>query len=505
MGSRDSRSDRRPFGWALAAGLCIAAAMPPWGWWPLAPIGLVILSRRELAEPVARRRFALVAIAGAAWFLPAMSWMWFLSAPGYLVAVAIFALLHGAASALGGAVDRDLRFVGLPAAHSLVEALRLSFPFGGVPLATLGISQVAGPIASVARVGGVLAITWVAWQFAAVVAGRSGASRRFGIARRFAACAIVGVIALAWFAPSGSDTGRLLDVAAVQGGGPQGTRAIDTDPREVTVRHLAATRDIRPKGLAPDVVIWPENVVDVPHFASSREFHEIASLAHDLDAPFLVGVTEDVDAASFTNAQVVVGPAADLEGRYDKVRRVPFGEYMPFRRLLRRLGAPVDLVPRDAVAGRGPAVLDVHLADGRDERVAVAISWEIFFGGRAREGVKHGGGVLVNPTNGSSYTWTVLQTQQIASSRLRAIETGRWVVQVAPTGFSAFVSPHGRVHDRTAVGERAVIARAVPIRRGSTIYTRLGDGPWIAALVVAYALALVGRFRVRSSRSPDRR
>ena len=63
---------------------------------------------------------------------------------------------------------------------------------------------------------------------------------------------------------------------------------------------------------------------------------------------------------------------------------------------------------------------------------------------------------LLNPTNGSSYRGTLVQTQQVASSRLRAMETGRWLVQVAPTGFSAFVSPSGEVIDRTAVSEAAV-------------------------------------------------
>ena len=82
------------------------------------------------------------------------------------------------------------------------------------------------------------------------------------------------------------------------------------------------------------------------------------------------------------------------------------------------------------------------------------ISWEVFFGGRAREGVRDGGTVIVNPTNGVSYTGTILQSQQVASSRLRAIENGRWVVQVSPTGFSAFVSPDGDVFDRTRSANR---------------------------------------------------
>ncbi|MFN5605876.1 MAG: apolipoprotein N-acyltransferase, partial [Actinomycetes bacterium] len=184
--------------------------------------------------------------------------------------------------------------------------------------------------------------------------------------------------------------------------------------------------------------------------------------------------------------------------RYDKVRRVPFGEYMPMRGLLRSLGAPVDQVPRDAVAGTTPAVLDFR-TDVGDERTAVVISWEVFFGGRAREGVALGAGFIINPTNGSSYTWTVLQSQQVASSRLRAIETGRWVVQVAPTGFSAFVSPTGDVFARTGVSERAVISRDIAVRTGDTVYVRLGDKPWIVAL----AVVLLGVLRAR--RRPLRR
>ena len=120
--------------------------------------------------------------------------------------------------------------------------------------------------------------------------------------------------------------------------------------------------------------------------------------------------------------------------------------------------------------------------------MAVAISWEIFFGGRVRDGVGHGGQVVLNPTNGSSYTGTILQTQQIASSRLRALESGRWVVQAAPTGFSAFVTPAGTVLDRSGISETAVQTRAVERREGDTWYVRIGDKP-----VVAVALARAGR------------
>lgn len=484
---------------ALVAGLAIAASLPPWGWWPLSFVGVAMWSSLEARTPTARRRFALGTIAGLGWFVPGLAWMWFLTAPGYLLAALLFAVAHGLASAVSARRDDPWTAVLSPAAHTLVEVVRLSVPFGGVPLATLGIAQVAGPLHRTAAIGGVVLLTWLTWQIGALL---SPVARRALSAERRARVVVV-VVVIVWLggfvAPRGSDRDDTIRVAAVQGGGPQGTRAVDTDPREVVERHLAATRSIDDTDL--DLVVWPENVVDVADFDDSAEIDEIAAESRRLDAPFSVGITEDVDADNFTNAQVIVDADGAVESRYDKVRRVPFGEYMPLRSLLRSLGAPVDLVPRDAVAGDGPAVLAID--DGLE--AAVVISWEVFFGGRAREGVREGGAVLVNPTNGSSYTWTILQTQQIASSRLRAIETGRWVVQVAPTGFSAFVSPEGDVHQRTSVSEQAVIVRDVPLRTGSTIYTALGDRPFVAAVAGFLALGLGARRRSTGSVRPRRR
>ena len=84
-----------------------------------------------------------------------------------------------------------------------------------------------------------------------------------------------------------------------------------------------------------------------------------------------------------------------------------------------------------------------------------------------------GARLVLNPTNGASFSGTIVQTQQVASSRMRAIETGRWVAQVAPTGFTAVIDDHGRVLERTAISERRVIQRDVELREGLTIYTPL--------------------------------
>jgi apolipoprotein N-acyltransferase len=268
----------------------------------------------------------------------------------------------------------------------------------------------------------------------------------------------------------------------VQGGGEQGTHAIDTNPRDVFDVHMKATRTLQ-SDAQRDMVIWPENVINITRsglFIDSIEYREIAAEAKRLNVPFVVGITEDAGPSQFTNAQVVIEPNGIISGRYDKVRRVPFGEYMPMRSLLTSVGAPTNLVPRDARAGDARGWLDVA-----DTRIAVAISWEVFFGGRVNEGVTDGATFIVNPTNGSSYTWTILQTQQIAASQLRAIEQGLWVVQVSPPGFSAFIDPSGIVHDRTSVSETAVLEHVIELRTGQTVYSRMGNAVYIWILLIA--------------------
>ena len=256
-----------------------------------------------------------------------------------------------------------------------------------------------------------------------------------------------------------------------------------TNPRDVFLRHLEATNLVT---TPVDLVVWPENVVAVEGpITANREDAELSALAKKLDTTLVIGITEGIDSSKFANASIVYLPDGSSGERYDKVHRVPFGEYVPLRSLLESVvGTNSGLSLRDAVAGTQPAVL--HTPAGT---LAVAISWEIFFTNRARDGVLHGGQILLNPTNGSSYWLTQVQTQQVASSQLRAIETGRWVLQAAPTGFSAIVTPTGDVVQRTSISEQAVLQQTVALRSGDTIATVIGPLPivWLSVLFVALA------------------
>jgi len=472
---------------ALGAGTLVALSLPPWGFWPLALIGVMLFEVALGRAPSARQRMLLGYLFGAGWMYLGMAWMVQLTMPGYVVAGSVFAGFHLVAELV--APVGPWRVIGRPAAHALAEAVRFSFPFGGVPLATLGMSQVGGPLVGVVRVGGVIALTWLVFQLGMSlvdvgrqVRDRDGGSRvRDAPQAAIALGAVVVIVAVSFVAPRGTATGETLEIAAVQGGGEQGTSALDVPPRLVTERHLAATGSI-PTGTDLDLVLWPENTIDVDVFEGSEIAGLIAAEAARLEAPFAVGVTEDPR----INSQILVGEDGEILGSYVKVRRVPYGEYVPLRGLLEAVGAPVGQVGRDAIKGTEAATLD--LPDGT--RLSVVISWEVFFAGRAREGVKLGAEAIVNPTNGASYTGTIVQTQQVASSRLRAIENGRWVVQAAPTGFTAIVDSDGNVLQRTAVSEQRVLYDTIELRTGRTWYTNLGDGPVIAALMALLGLSI---------------
>ena len=364
-----------------------------------------------------------------------------------------------------------------------------AWPFGGVPLSLLAVGQVAGPLATVARVGGVLLIGL------ATVAVGTALSALFTAERRAAAVALgaaVLLLVLSIVAPQGDPTGETIDIAYVQGGGPQGTRAINTDERKVFERHLEASQQV-PPGL--DLVLWPEDVVDTDGpVQEADEGGELEQLAADLDTTLVVGTVEGVSDTEFRNSSQVVTSDGEWIDRYVKVQRVPFGEFVPFRSFIEKV-APDTLASRDATVSTESGLLTTPVAE-----LATVISWEVFFGHRARSGVAAGGELLYNPTNGATYTGTLVQTQQVASTRLRAIETGRWAVQVSPTGFSAFVSPTGEVLQRSGqVDARVEVRRDVPLRSGETIYVRWGDLPSrvLAVALVALGWALHLRWRKR--------
>ena len=473
---------------AAVAGLLVAASLPPWGWWPLGLIGTAVLVAALDGEPW-KRRARIGALFGLAQFAVGLWWMHEFTLPGYVLCTLLQALFFIA----GAALVHPKRLWTVPPALVVAEAARSHWPLGGLPLGGAALGQVGGPLAPVARVGGELLI--VGMIGVAGVALVSLARRQWS-----AAVLAAGVVAVAAtggaISPSGDRAGAIR-VAAVQGGGTRGLRAIH---RQATVAFDAQVRATRAVHSPVDVVLWPEDVVDVDAIEGSPEASVIGDLARSFDTTVIAGVVEDDGMTRFRNAAISWGPSGAIAGRYDKVHRVPFGEYIPLRSIVRHLGN-VDAVPRDAAAGHGPGIMRTKAG-----RLGLAISYEVFFADRARAAARAGGRILLVPTNASSFTTSQVPGQELAAARLRALETGRSTVQAAPTGYSAVVDHAGNVVHRTALGRAAVLQSAVTLRAGTTPATAMGPWPFALLAVLGLAVAKLERkaskFSVASSLSP---
>ncbi len=497
---------------ALVAGIGLALSLPPWGSWIVAGPAAGLLWWRLGGLRPGQRLLAGWA-AGLGLFVPGLWWALSFNIYGGVILMVVQSL----ALALACAVSPPGRgrSAALAGAMVLAEALRSSWPFGGLPLGGIALGQAGGPLAGSARLGGPLLLVGLVWLGGAGLGGIGSAVGR-AVDRRRSACrpsdaparrfdprgathgrggtvaaalaALVAVGAVAWWGAAAPDGGRgvgRVRVAAVQGGGARGLRKAEVSPASVFQAQLAATAEIPSAagGEPPTLVVWPEDVVslDVALDASSAET-TLADTARQLHATLTVGVTETVSATSFRNEIVAFAPDGRLVARFEKVHRVPFGEYVPDRGFFAHL-ANLSAVPLDAIAGHGNGVLRTPAGP-----LGTMVSYEVFFAQRGHVATRAGAQLLIVPTNTASYSSSQVPSQEIAAARLQSIAEGRDLTQASPTGFSAVIDHRGRVLERSVLGRRQVVVGDVERRTGATVYERFGDLP----VLVAAGVLLVG-------------
>jgi apolipoprotein N-acyltransferase len=523
---------------ALASGVGLALSLPPWGWWILAfPAAGLLWWRLGGLRP--RTRLWAGWLAGLGCYLPGLMFVRSFTAPGAMVLIAVEAGFFAVAALLvprGPPVARALAF---PAAMTLAESLRMTWPFGGLPLGGVFLGQAGGVVLGVARVGGPLALTGAVYVGGVGVAAlaevgvralRDGARARSfaradaqgsssqvatstspggrlrtvsGAIAGLGALTLVGAISLsalagisivADHAPDGGPSVGVVSAAAVQGGGARGFRKSQIHPAVVLSAQLSATRRMQQLdgGHTPRLVVWPEDVVSVDGALSdSAEQAALSGLAQSLHATLVVGVTETVSATAFRNEVVAWGPDGTLVSRYEKVHRVPFGEYVPYRGFFEHLGN-LSAVPLDAVPGTGTGLLPTPAAP-----LGAMVSFEVLYGSRGRSSVRAGAQLLIVPTNTASYATAQVPTQELASAEVQAVEQGRDLLQAAPTGYSAAITNRGVLEERSVLGAQQIVFSAMSRRVGWTPYVRFGDLP----VLVAAALALMGAWLLAGRRN----
>jgi apolipoprotein N-acyltransferase len=479
---------------SILAGLGLALSLPPWGFWVLAfPAAGLLWWRLGGLSP--RARLWSGWLAGLGCFVPGLMWARSFTVAGAIALIVIEALFPAVACLVVPSRTTGARALAFPAAMTLAEAARMSWPFGGLPIGGVFLGQAGGPVVGMARLGGPLLLTAAVFTGGVAVALLSQAAlmavRRTKGLRNFAAVgsiALIAVVLVTIVADHASDGGAprgTVTAAAVQGGGVRGFRKSQVDPSVVLAAQRAATARLQQldNGDAPQLVLWPEDVVSLssPLDGSSME-GSLSKLARTLHTTLVVGVTENVSSTTFRNEVVAWGPNGDLVSRFEKVHRVPFGEYVPYRGFFQHV-ADLSSVPLDAIPGTGTGLLPTPAAP-----LGALVSYEVFYADRGRSSVRAGAQLLIVPTNTSSYSTDQVPSQEIAASEVQAVEQGRDLLQAAPTGFSAVIDHRGRLLSRSTLGKLQVITATLDRRTGETLFVRYGDTP----IMVLAGLAWVG-------------
>jgi apolipoprotein N-acyltransferase len=487
-----------PLPWALAValtgGLALTAAFPPIGIWPLAPAGPALLAialwRRGL-------RASLLAglVFGLAFFVPLLSWLlnvaWYAWLALAVAEAVIFAVL-----AVGQRLLLDLRAWPLVVAGWWVcaEALRSRWPYV-FPWGRLAMSQAGTPAAPWAAVGGApllsflvaLAGTTLAW--ALLVPGRRAGLRRRALPllafAGAAGLALAGVLLPVDRPPPGTPTAV---VAAVQGNVPHARSLPDLlRASTVTLNHAAATEGLAARARAgalpaPGLVIWPENSTDLDPRYYPQVYATIARAVNAIHRPVLVGT---LLANPVRNAGVLWRPGHGPGPVYVKRQLVPFGEYIPFRGLLKHITSLVNLQPQNFTAGHRAVVFRAGKI-----RLGDVICYEVGFDGLVSSEVKAGANLLAVQTNDATFEVDGQRgetLQQLAMARIRAVEANRAVVVASTTGVSAIIAPDGRLIAHSSTWRRAVLEARVPLVSQRTLADRAGG--WPEAVIVALTLA----------------
>jgi apolipoprotein N-acyltransferase len=488
---------------ALAGGLLLALAFPPFGFWPLAAAGPALLTI-ALWRQRARTALAAGLAFGLAFFGLLVSWevnlAWYVWAALAVAEALIFAVL-----AIGQWLLLRVRLwpVAVAGWWVLAEAIRDRWPWGGFPWGRLVMSQAEAPTVRWVGIGGppflsfliALVGACLAWLVIGGAPGRPGAPwlrgrvwPATGVAAS-AALALSGALLPANQASPGEPS---VEVAAIQGDVPHATNLPDLwRATTVTQNHVAATEKLaarirRGAAAEPALVIWPENSSDEDPGYDAAIYNAISGAVAAIDRPVLVGT---VLQNPIRNAGQLWLPGKGPVAVYIKRRLVPFAEVIPFRSLIEKITSlPSSLQPYNFTPGHRAVVF--HLGK---IRLGDVICYEVSFDGLVSSEVAAGANILSVQTNDADMEidgQTAETLQQLAMARVRAIEHDRAVVVASTTGVSAIIAPDGALLKSTGTWQQAEIEARVPLRTYTTLADRLGG--WPEAVLAWSTLAALG-------------
>jgi apolipoprotein N-acyltransferase len=518
------------------------------GWAATAPLLIALLRAREpdtlqvragvkLLPAKPGQAFLLAYACGILWYAGTCYWIYntmrqyggvgTFAALGLLILFCLYlALYHGVFGLLislltspGGDVGSDpfsrRALVLAPFAWVAVELARTRIT--GFPWDLLGITQVDNiPLAHIATVTGVYGLSFeimvvnTALAAAFVIRGDRGQRSKRKPLLLAASAAIMVLQAGRLISPPTLPTGhtaRLVqeNIPVLQGG--DWTK----EYFEGTLRDLGRV-SLNPHGqdqsssassalvpsVRPDLIVWPES--PAPFYSTDPMFREtVSNIAREAQTWMLVGSLGSRNAserpgqaAQLYNSGSLVSPGGEWAGRYDKMHLVPFGEYVPFKRVFGFAGGLTQ-----EVGDCSPGTSRAPLLAG--SKLGVFICYESIFPDEVRQLAANGAEVFVNISNDGWYGDSGAYAQHLKQVRMRAVENNRWVLRDTNTGVTAAIDPYGRVVSTMPRKIRGALEANYALTNVTTFYTRHGDWfAYLCAIISVAGLLLNFRFRART-------
>lgn len=481
---------------AALAGVLLYVSFPPRPlWWLSLPafalFGWVLRGRTWKAG------FRLGYLFGLGFLLPLLVWTGVEVGPvPWIALVAIEAVFVALVGAGVTAVSKLPAWpVWAAALWTAGEAVRARMPFGGFPWGKVAFGQADGIFLPLAAVGGtpVLGFAVVLCGFGLYDVVRLVLDRRRAREVRRSAAAVallsvaVPVVGALAARPLVSDTAEdgSVTVAAIQGNVPRLGLDFNAQRRAVLEYHARETERLAAevkagKTARPDFVLWPENSSDVDPFTDPEAAALIDEAARAIGVPISVGGVVQRDGKLY-NEQILWDPAKGPTQTYDKRQVQPFGEYLPLRSLVGAVNKNwTEMVHQDFSRGSKPGVFTI---DGT--KVGLATCYEAAFDWAVRDTVTHGAQLISVPSNNATFDRSEMTYQQLAMSRVRAVEHSRTVVVPVTSGVSAIIMPDGRITQKTGMFVAGHLVQKIPLRSSETPATKMGILPEMLLVLVA--------------------
>jgi len=457
---------------AIASGLLLFAAFPPFTLWPAALLGAALLFFL-LADEKLSRRFLLALLAGGAFFAPLLHWSsiyvgslpWLILALGECLIFSLIALAPIKRSIYGAIV--------FASSFTLIELLRMKAPFGGFGWGRIGFTQVDS-LQMFYPIIGVVGVSFIALSLSALV-----------VVRPKYAFLLIPILALSFFDVNlNTPSGKTLKIVAVQGSVP--LLGLEFNQRALAVlnNHIDAT----PKQSNADLIIWPENASDVDPITNLKARQGIADLIKEIEKPLLIGAVEQRSSGPL-NSSLFYGADGELLSRYVKQDLAPFGEYIPLRSISEII-SPLARQVRDFIPGDNWVKHKVNNMEFQS-----LICFEVLDDDHIQSGAVNAE-FFVAQTNNATFGDSYQAAQQLQITRARAAELSRQFAVVSTTGYTAHIDQNGKV--LTAAEQFKPVALEMEIEafkdRATTVR---GSLFWTGILSVLYLLCVFGQRRSR--------